>query len=109
MFKLVAVAVLSTLAAAGLVLAATTAIGHVAAGDVGFLSSVSAAAFIVGFLALLVALLERTNRRAFGPAGSIVGGRARDDRDMVRTLDELQAMNGTAGAGPARHRRLRTM
>jgi hypothetical protein len=108
MFKLVAVTALSTLAAAGLVLAATTAVGYVP-GDVGLLSSVSAAAFIVGFLALLVALLERTKRRTSGPAGSTFGGRSRDDRDMVRTLDELRAMNGTAGAAPARHRGLRTM
>ncbi len=108
MVKLVTVAVVSTVAAAGLVLAAIMATTYVA-GDFGFLSTVSAAAIIVGFLALLVALLEHTNRRAHGPAGSALGGGARDDRDVARMLDELRAVGGIAGVAPARHTRLPTM
>ena len=105
MFKLVTVAVLSTVATAGLVLAAITATND-GAGDLGFLSSVSAVAVIVAFLALVVGLLERTHRRAFGPAGHALGRGARSDRDTGRTLDELRAMSGTAGGAPARHTRL---
>ena len=63
MFKLVTVAALSTVATAGLVLVAIT-VANDPAGDLGFLSSVSAVAVIVAFLALVVGLLERTHRRA---------------------------------------------
>ena len=78
-----------------------------ASGDLGFLSSVSAVAVIVAFLALVVGLLERTHRRASGPAGRALGRGARNDRDTGRTLDELRAMSGTAGGAPARHTRFR--
>jgi hypothetical protein len=108
MLKLVAVAVLSTLAAAGLAVAAVAAVSYVA-GDSASLSSITAIAFVVGLVALLVALVERSHRRSLGPSGSAIGGRARDDRDTGRTLDELRAMNGNAGAAPARHVRLHTM
>jgi hypothetical protein len=108
MFKLVTVAVLSTVATSGLVFAAVTAT-HDGAGELGFLSSVSTVAVIVAFLALVVGLLERTNRRAFGPAGRAPGRDARNDRDTGRTLDELRAVSGTAGGAPARHTRLSVM
>ena len=108
MFKLVTVAALSTVATAGLVLVAIT-VANDPAGDLGFLSSVSAVAVIVAFLALVVGLLERTHRRASGPAGRALGREARNDRDTVRTLDELRAMSGTAGGAPARHTRLSVM
>jgi hypothetical protein len=107
MFKLVTVAVLSTVTIAGLVLVAVAATNDVA-GDLGFLSSVSAVTVIVAFLALVVGLLERTHRQALGPAGRALGG-ARNDRDMGRTLDELRAVSGTAGGAPARHTRLVVM
>ena len=94
MVKLVIVAALSTLAAAALVVAAVPATTYLA-GDPSALSSVGAVAVVVGFLALLVALLERTNRRASGPGvpGRDVDGR--EDRDGNRVLDELRAAGGS--------------
>ena len=108
MSKLVTVAVLSTVTTAGLVLAAIAAAKD-PSGDHGLLSSVSAVAVIVAFLALVVGLLERTHRRGVGPAGRALGRGARNDRDTGRTLDELRAMSGTAGGAPARHTRLSVM
>lgn len=104
MVKLVTVAVLSIAAATGVVLAVVAATDSVS-DDLGSLSTVSAVAVVVAFLALVVGLLERTNRRASGPAGRGLGG-ARNDRDTVRALDELRALSGPAGRAPARHTRL---
>ena len=78
MFTLITVAVLATLATAGLV-------------HVGVLSSVSVA--VVALLGLIVVLLERTHRQASGPARST---HARNDRDIARTLNELHALEGLA-------------
>jgi hypothetical protein len=94
MFKLVTIAALSTLAAAGVVVAAVPATTYLT-GDPSALSSVGAVAVVVGFLALLVALLERTNRRASGPGGPGRDVDGREDRDMNRVLDELRAVGGS--------------
>jgi hypothetical protein len=107
MLKLVSVIALSTLAAAGLVLAAVTATTYLA-GDVGVLTSVSAAAVVAAILVLIIALLERANTRATGPGGTALDD-ARDDRDLVRLREELRAVRATAGASPARHLRVPTM
>jgi hypothetical protein len=90
MFKVVTVAVLATLAAAGLVY-------------VGFLSWVGVA--LVALLGLVVVLLERTHRRASGPARSTHAG---EDRDVARTLDELRVLGVTAGGAPSRYPALPT-
>lgn len=90
MLKLVSVTVLSILAAAGLVLAVVTATAYLA-GDVDALSSVCAVVLTLTVMALLIALLERANRRASGPGGTGLVGPG-DDRDVVRSRDELRAV-----------------
>jgi hypothetical protein len=91
MVKAVTVAVLFTLATAGLVY-------------VGVLSPAVVA--VVAVLGLAVVLLERTHRRASGPARNT---HAREDRDVARTLDDLRALGVTSGGAPSRYPALRTM
>ncbi len=47
-------------------------------------------------MALLIALLERANRRASGPGGTGLVGPG-DDRDVVRMRDELRAVGTDNG------------
>ena len=84
MFKVVTVAVLSSLATAGLV-------------DLGVLSPAGVA--VIAVLALVVVLLERTHRQASWPARGVQAG---SDRDLARTVYDLRALGVTAGGAPSR-------
>jgi hypothetical protein len=95
MLKLVSVTVLSILAAAGLVLAVVTATAYLA-GDVDALSSVCAVVLTISVVALLIALLERANRRASGPGGTSLTSLG-DDRDVDRMRHELRAVGNVNG------------
>ena len=91
MRKLITAAALSALgfcAIAGAAVVASTAVEA----DTALLSTVSAAAVVIGLLAILVALLERTHQRATGPSAGPLGSNGRDDRDTIRVRDELQAI-----------------
>ncbi len=91
MVKAVTVAVLFTLATAGLVY-------------VGVLSPAGVA--VVAALGLVVVLLDRTHRRASVPARITHAG---VDRDVARTLDDLRALGVTSGGAPSRFPALRAM
>ena len=95
MLKLVTIAALSIVAVAGVVVAAVPAAVYLA-GDSSIPSTVLATAVVVAFLVLVVARLERTNRRASGPGGPgrDIDGRA--DRDTDRVLDELRAVGASS-------------
>jgi hypothetical protein len=95
MFKLVTIAALSTLAAAGLVVAAVPAAVYLG-GDSSIPSTVVATAVVVAFVVLVVAQLERTNRRASGPGGPGRDLDGREDRDTNRVLDELRAVGASS-------------
>ena len=103
MLKLVSVTVLSILAAAGLVLAVVTATAYLA-GNVDALSSVCAVVLTLTVVALLIALLERANRRASGPGGTSLTGPG-DDRDVDRMRQELRSAGTVSMSDCGRHAR----
>ncbi len=95
MLKRTGVVVVSTLAVAGAVLVVVSATSYVV-GDFGLLSSVGAAAVVVSFGVMLIALLERANTRAVGPGGTGIEAR-HNDRDLVRVRAELVAARSAGG------------
>ncbi|HEU5000928.1 MAG TPA: hypothetical protein VFT68_18475 [Lapillicoccus sp.] len=97
MRKLITAAVLSALGICAIAFAAVVASTAVEA-DTALLSTVSAGAVVVGLLAILVALLERSHQRAAEPSAGLLGSDGRDDRDTIRVRDELQAL-GFGGVG----------
>ena len=68
--------------------------------DTALLSTISAGAVVIGLLAIVVALLERTNSRATGPTAGQLGADRHDDRDTIRVRDELRAIGFGGVARP---------
>ena len=60
--------------------------------DTALFSTMSAGAVVIGLLAILVALLERSHPRSTGPSAGLLGADRQDDRDDVRVRDELRAI-----------------
>ncbi len=87
--------VVTTLAVAAAVLVVVAATSYVV-GDVGLFSSVGAAAVVVSFGVMLIALLERANARCVGPGGTGIDTR-QNDRDLMRVRAELVAAPCAAG------------
>jgi hypothetical protein len=91
MRKLITVVALSVLCIGALTCAVLLA-AHSVDADTAFLSTVSAGAVVVGLLAILVALLERTHQRMDVPPNRLAGADSHDDRDAVRVREELRAI-----------------
>ena len=91
MRKLITAAVLSIIGTGVLIVAVLLA-SHSVDADSAFLSSVSGVAVVVGLLAILVALLERSHQRVTGPSADPLGTDRVDDRDDSRVRDELRAI-----------------
>ncbi|HEU4331395.1 MAG TPA: hypothetical protein VFR40_09800 [Lapillicoccus sp.] len=91
MHKLLTAVVLSALGVCAITFAAVITSTAVEA-DTAFLSTISAGAVVIGLLAIVVALLERTNNRPTGPTAGPLGADRHDDRDTVRVRDELRAI-----------------
>ncbi len=56
-----------------------------------FLSTASVLAIVVALVGSVFGLLERTNRRTAGFGRAPFGADLENDRDIVRTLEEIQA------------------